>query len=223
MTSRRFERRLHGEVDLDLCFSCQGIWFDEFESLQITPGAIIDLFKLIHEHRDAQRAQLAAFVCCPRCDERLLHAMDSVKSGRFNYYRCLQNHGRFTTFGQFMIEKGFVRQLSKAEIGELQARVDVVRCPSCGAPVDIRSESACGHCRSPVAILDTEAVEQALAGYQQAEVKRTAMSPDTLAEAILARERLRSDWLREEKSPLNRPVHDLLIDGVEAVWNLLRR
>ena len=48
MTKHRFERVHHGEVTFDLCFPCQGIWFDEFESVQLTPGGIIELFKLIN-------------------------------------------------------------------------------------------------------------------------------------------------------------------------------
>ena len=55
MAKHRFARNLHGEVVLDLCFPCQGIWFDGFESAQLTPGGIIELFKLIHAHRDGQR------------------------------------------------------------------------------------------------------------------------------------------------------------------------
>ena len=46
MLQQRFERLLHGDVELDLCFHCQGIWFDDFESVQITPGGIVELFKL---------------------------------------------------------------------------------------------------------------------------------------------------------------------------------
>ena len=52
MSTHRFPRKTGGEVELDLCFPCQGIWFDEYESLQLAPSGVIDLFKLIHEHRD---------------------------------------------------------------------------------------------------------------------------------------------------------------------------
>ena len=177
MLKRRFERLHHGEVVLDLCFPCQGIWFDDFESVQITPGGIIELFKLIHEHRDGQRLPLRDPLHCPRCNENLLHGLDLARhGGQFNYHRCLQKHGRFTTFAQFMIEKGFVRQLTAAEISNLAVKVGTIRCNSCGAPVDIRKDHVCTHCRSPIAILDPAAVEQALARYQQAEVKRTTVT-----------------------------------------------
>ena len=223
MHAQRFPRKLNGDVELDLCFACQGIWFDDYESLQLAPAGVIELFRLIHQHRDDQRLPLAHPLRCPRCGERLIHSQDRVKSGLFNYLRCGQ-HGRFISFGQFMIEKGFVRQLSGAEIKEISARIGVVRCTGCGAAVDIRKESACGHCRAPIAILDPQAVEQALAGYHQLALKQTAApAPALLAETILFSERERSRQRRERGNALNADIGDLLLDGVAMVWNLVRR
>lgn len=221
MGAHRFPRKLAGEVELDLCFACQGIWFDEYESLHLAPAGVIDLFKLIHERRDDQRLPLASPLRCPRCNERLIQSQDRVKSGLFNYQRCGQ-HGRFISFAQFMIEKGFVRQLSGAEIREISARIAVVRCTGCGAPVDIRKQSACGHCRAPIAILDPQAVEQALAGYHRAAVKQAAPTdPAALAEAVLLTERERSRRQRERGTVLDADLGDLLLDGVAMVWNRL--
>lgn len=227
MSKHRFPSKAGGEVILDLCFFCQGIWFDEHESLQIAPGGIIDLFKRIHEHREDQRLPLAEPLRCPRCDDRLLHGMDVVKpGGRFSYHRCLQKHGRFNTFGQFMIEKGFVRQLTPLEISTLSARIGIINCSGCGAPVDIRHEVACGHCKSAIAILDPEAVEQALARYQNAEIKRTAPPDlDLLAEAILMKESKKSPQRTESRlSKLETmEVGDLLVAGVGLVIGLLKK
>ena len=216
MVKQRFERLHHGEVVLDLCFSCQGIWFDEFESVQITPGGIVELFKLLHEHRDDQRIPLREPLQCPRCNERLLHGLDVAKhGGQFNYHRCLQKHGRFTTFAQFMIEKGFVRQLHPAEINELSAKVGIIRCMGCGAPVDIRKDHACGHCRAPITILDPHA-----------EVRRTTRDVEALGDAIVMREREKSRLKRMKQEPENAgliDVIDLVSAGAEFVWHLIRR
>lgn len=221
MSGHRFARKIRGEVALDLCFACQGLWFDDYESLQLAPAGVIELFKLIHEHRDDLRLPLASPLRCPRCNERLIHSQDRVKSGLFNYMRCGQ-HGRFISFAQFMIEKGFVRQLTGPEIDRLKANIGVVRCTGCGAAVDIRKESVCGHCRAPIAILDPHAVEKALAGYQQAAVKpAAAMSPEMLAEVVLFSERERSQ--RQRERGLNADVGDLLQDGVAMFWNMVQR
>jgi Zn-finger nucleic acid-binding protein len=225
MTPLVLAGKLLGTVELDLCFSCHGIWFDGFESQQIAPGGIVELFKLIHDHRDDMRMPLAEPLTCPRCDEKLIRSLDRTRSGQFTYHRCLQDHGRFTVFAQFMIEKGFVRQLSPPEIKELAARIGVVHCTGCGAPVDIRTDAACPHCRAPIAILDPEAVQQALATYRQAEVRRTHLDPDDLADAVLAVERQKRE--RRSANVLTRPledsVGDLVVSGVEVVWNLLKR
>jgi len=224
MTPLSLPGKLYGIIDIDLCFSCQGIWFDNYESEQIAPGGIVELFKLIHEHRDDQRLPLADPLHCPRCNEKLLAGLDVVKSGKFTYHRCLQRHGRFSIFAQFMIEKGFVRQLNPAEIRELASRIQTVRCSGCGAPIDIRRDAACTHCRAPIAILDPDAVEQALAGYHQAEIKRSHLDPNALADAIIETERQKS----RQKSgltieALDQRVDDLLLAGITAVWNLVRR
>lgn len=227
MSKHRFERMHHGEVVLDLCFSCQAIWFDDFESAQITPGGIIELFKLIHGHRDDQRLPLRDPLHCPRCKEKLLHGLDVAKhGGKFNYHRCLQKHGRFTTFAQFMIEKGFVRQLTAGEITELSAKISIIRCTGCGAPVDIRKDHACGHCRAPIAILDPEAVEQALVRYQHAETHRTVRDVEALGDAIVMREREKSRQKHLKQEPENAGIIDaidLLAAGAEFVWMLIKR
>jgi hypothetical protein len=154
----------------------------------------------------------------------MIQSQDRVKSGLFNYQRCGQ-HGRFITFAQFMIEKGFVRQLTGAEIDEIKVRIGTVRCTGCGAPVDIRKDSACTHCRAPIAILDPQAVEQALSGYREAAAKQAAPpAPALLAETILYAERERSRQQRERgNGVLDAEIGDLLLDGVAMVWNMVRR
>jgi len=215
-----FARKTSGMVALDLCFNCRGIWFDRFESIGLAPQGIIELFKQIHAHGDMERSALPNKLHCPRCEDALLSGQDISRHGRFNYYRCLQNHGRFTVFAQFMIEKGFVRQLFPAEIKALAARIGTVNCTSCGAPVDIRTESACSHCKAPISILDPAAVEKALAGYRQAETKQFAPGPEAMADALLNAEKQ-----RHVKRPLSldSPIDDLFASSLGIVWNLFDR
>ena len=218
MTHLPLQRKNGGELSLDLCFSCQGIWFDKFESEQLTPGSVIELFKLIHAHRDEDRHTIPATLRCPRCNDRLKASLDMTRSGRFTYHRCLQNHGRFTVFAQFMIEKGFVRQLAPAEVKALAARIGSIHCTGCGAPVDIRTQAACQQCGAPIAILDPDAVNKALAGFQAQETLRTHPDPEALAEAILRTERQRSP-----SSRTNFSAGDLILSGIGMTLELLDR
>ena len=216
METRSFARKLYGSVELDLCFACQGIWFDAVESMQLAPGSVIEMFKLIHGRSGEQHVELAGELSCPRCSAALVRTIDRVKTGVFNYYRCVNEHGRFITFGQFMTEKGFVRMLTPAEINKISEYVGIVRCTGCGAPVDIRKDSACGHCHAPIAILDPNAIETALAGYQQA-ATRPAPSPEQLAGILLsgARERRAGETGRE--------IGDLVLDGAGMISHLIGR
>jgi hypothetical protein len=118
-----------------------------------------------------------------------------------------------------MIEKGFVRQLAPAEIKTLAARVETIRCTGCGAPLDIRTQSACSHCGSPIAILDPDAVDKALADYQQKEQKSAQRDPAALAEAILAIERQRSAQKAESDSGVL--LGQLFHSGIDTLLDLL--
>jgi len=224
MTQHAFRRKTHGEVVLDICFACQGIWFDDFESAQLAPAGVLELFRLLHEQRDTAHLTWPATLRCPHCREVLMHGLDRTRNGQFSYHRCPQRHGRFNAFSAFMMEKGFVRQLNGAEIADLARRVRTIRCSGCGAPVDIRRENACSHCRSPIVILDPDAVDKALADFGSQAKQQERIDPEAYAEALLANERLKLQSEREKRrSRLDADITDLVLDGAEAIWNLLRR
>jgi Zn-finger nucleic acid-binding protein len=176
MQSRKLERQITGQIELDVCFDCHVIWFDQYESGQLAPGAVIELFRMIHEQNDKVARPLADRLACIHCREKLAFTNDVQRSNRISYYRCAQGHGRLTTFVQFLREKNFVRTLSVPEIQALKATVKQVRCSSCGAAVDLARDAACAHCRAPIAILDGEAVQRALADLDAK--SRGRMNPD---------------------------------------------
>jgi hypothetical protein len=87
--------------------------------------------------------------------------------------------------------------------------------------VDIRTESACAHCRAPIAVLDADAVEKALSGYLHGSKVQAApaepMEPVLRAAAVLHRARERG--LRSPARVLDTDIVDLLQDGVAMLWN----
>ncbi len=217
-----------GTVDLDLCFACHGLWFDPQENLKLSPAAVVALFRMLHEHRDDVRQPLALKMACPRCSRALAQGFDVVKNGRYITYRCPQRHGRFSAFSSFMIEKGFVRQLTQPEIDDMAQRVAVISCSACGAPVDLRRDHACPHCRSAFSLLDPKAVERALQGYAKAASGADALKVPELADALMMVERDRAQALREAKAGggINLPGDtspriDLWGLGVAMVWSIL--
>ena len=231
MQSHSFASNLGDTLDLDICFACQGLWFDRQENLKLAPASVVDLFRLLHEHRAGPHQPLGSSMACPRCVQPLEKGFDLVRSGRYMTYRCTRQHGRFSTFSSFMVEKGFVRHMTRPEIDDLAQRVGAIYCTSCGAPVDIRKDHACPYCRAAFSLIDPQAVVRAMEGYAQARAQATPASPMDLGDVLVALERDRTRAERErQKRELTSGSNvadavftaDLLAAGVSLVWSLIK-
>jgi Zn-finger nucleic acid-binding protein len=221
MARQTLERKPLGTVELDLCFNCHAIWFDQYESAQLTPGSVLGLFRTIHEHRDAPRRTVADDLRCPACRVRLQLTNDIQRTNRITYYRCPDGHGRFTTFFQFLREKNFIRSLTGAEINRLKASVAQVRCSGCGGPVDLARDSQCSYCRSPISILDAEAVKKTLAELDEQERRRKTVDPTAAVEGLLAGKRFERKLARIEGRPFTEKPRDDWVDLVEEALDFL--
>ena len=126
------------DVEIDLCFACHVMWLDKRESLQLSPRGTMDLFQILHEHRDDPRHALTDRSACPRCGQLLQLMHDIGQGGRFSYYRCPEGEGRLTPFSEFLKEKQFVRELNPAEREQIRAEIKEVQCSGCGAPSTCR-------------------------------------------------------------------------------------
>ncbi len=62
-----------------------------------------------------------------------------------------------------------------------------MQCSNCGAPIDLEHDTVCPYCRSPLAILDSDAVGKALRELNTAEVQRKTIDVDRLADALTMR------------------------------------
>lgn len=230
MKVHRFTANSGPDIELDICYSCQGMWFDQQESLRLAPPAVVELFRIIHEHRTVGHQPLQPHLACPHCVRPLSRGFDVVRSGRYITYRCPQRHGRFSPFASFMVEKGFVRHMTPAEIHQLAQRVGAIYCTSCGAPVDIRKEHACPYCRAPLSLIDPDAVRKALEGYAQVKSSPAAAPRPDLADALirLERDRTRAERERQQRAFTRSDgddgggiTGDLVAAGVALVCSLL--
>ena len=164
---------LYGEtIGIDLCFDCHGIWFDARENVKLSPDGVLTLFHALHAHRHHQLHPLREHMPCPRCEKRLVRGHNRTINGLYAVHRCPMGHGHFSTFPSFMVEKGFVRHLTPAEIHELTRKLRVIHCSSCGAPVDLRRHHACPYCSSAFSLLDPEAMTKALQRFEGERMKR---------------------------------------------------
>jgi hypothetical protein len=174
MSEMHLDTRVGSQLAIDVCAGCQAIWFDRYEDLQISPGSTLKLMKFIGEHTSQSVPPPSQVVHCPHCSSSLLLTHDMAHSTRFNYLRCVNQHGRYIGFFDFLREKNFIRQLSPQQIQDLKQSVQTVNCSNCGAPIDLAIASSCQHCGSPISMLDMKQPEELLKQLQQAAVPRPA-------------------------------------------------
>jgi Zn-finger nucleic acid-binding protein len=177
MQEQRFEGNYGTTLALDICHACSALWFDDKESLQLTPGSVLRLFRIIHEKRGDRRNPLPESLGCPRCRARLASVIDMQRSTRFTYARCPRGHGRFITFFEFLREKNFIRPLDARQLKELRKQLSTINCSNCGAPVELSTGSACQFCRSPLSIWDVKQIEATVRELQKAEATRKEVDP----------------------------------------------
>jgi DNA-directed RNA polymerase subunit RPC12/RpoP len=224
MNGQAFDGKYGKPLLLDLCFSCNGLWFDSYENLQLTPGAILRLFTIIHENHNIQLRTLGETLQCPRCRSRLVETTDMQRSTRFHYFRCLQEHGRFITFFQFLREKNLVRNLNPKEVSDLTQYIKTLNCSNCGAAIDLEKSSACSYCRTPIAMLDPHQFEMTLRKLQQEEKERQAGDPLLPTKLVLDRLKAESDWNRwtrqSNETSVTLDFLDLVQEGITTVVDL---
>ena len=168
MTAYVLPGHYDAKVEIDVCMDCNAIWFDHFESMALSPDGTVALFQLIHQRGGTATNAATKFsegLRCVTCGEGMQLTNDQVKGTRFAYQACRKGHGRLTTFYNFLAEKQFVRELTKAERAKLAARVEQIRCSGCGAAVNIGKVDACEYCRAPVSVFDREAAKKAIDHY----------------------------------------------------------
>ena len=193
MEEARLDAHLGRQVTVDYCVPCQSFWFDERESLALTPGSTLALFHVIGEHTAPPSWHENDVLKCPRCRSRLLKTHDQQRATKFEYLRCRHGHGRFTSFYSFLREKDFIRPLTPPEIAELRRNISSIACSNCGAPVDLTQRSACDHCGSPLTMLDLQQAEKLIAQLREAEQPR-AIDPELPLKLARARREVEASF-----------------------------
>jgi hypothetical protein len=191
MQSHTLDGHLGREVEVELCVPCQSVWFDARENLQLTPGATLNMFRLIGERVGRLAPEDRDIARCPRCNAQLRRTQDMQRTTRFEYFRCPNDHGRLSTFFDFLKEKDFVRPLTAQQIAELRRNVQTINCSNCAAPLDLATRSQCGHCGSPLSMLDLHQAERLVAQLREAD--RTDKLVDPALPLALARARRQAE------------------------------
>ena len=166
-------------IEITACAPCNLFWFDKAESIRLTPKAVLELFQYIGKAGSASKT-LATSFGCPLCAAPLALTRDLQRTTRFTYWRCPRDHGRLTTFHQFLREKNFIRAPSPSELAKLRDTVRQISCSQCGAPVDLVTDSACTHCGAPVALIDPDGVAKALRDLSAGASSHASSDPEAM-------------------------------------------
>jgi hypothetical protein len=209
-------------VTIDVCLPCQSFWFDTHESVQLSPGGTLALFRLIGEHAGRRPFSNADVAKCPRCRARLRLTQDMQRATRFSYLRCPNDHGRLTTFFDFLREKDFIRPLTDEQLRELRQNVQSVNCSNCGAAVDVTRHAACGHCGSPLSMLDLKQAAALVAQLQKADAReRQPIDPALPLELLRARREVEASFPHDRG--IDWSATDLVDAGIQTVARWLKR
>lgn len=220
------EGTYRGAMTVDLCTACRGFWFDAGEQFRLTPAATLVLVRRVEASRDQPRQRVGSRLTCPRCRLALGITYDLVRDDKYHYFRCPDRHGIFMPFFEFLRSQGLVRGLTPQEVDALKQKVVSIKCSSCGAPIDLQTESRCGSCGSSLSIVDLDQLGDQLrqldADARAAPV--VASPPPEPPDEIVARWQADRERDRQEARDDERPPQlDLLDVGVSLLWRLLGR
>ena len=181
MTSMTVNGQLGRPLSFSVCVPCQSFWFEMFKALQLGPASTLQLMKFIGDNSLAAKPKSAALKRCPQCGDQLLLTHDWQRNTKFNYWRCPQDHGQFTSFLDFLREKDFIHPISREQLTELRKTMQVVNCSNCGAPIDLNKDSVCSHCGSPICMLDMSQPQRMIEQLQSAGDKPRWMQDPSVA------------------------------------------
>jgi hypothetical protein len=225
MSTRTLDAQFGRAVEIDRCDACHVFWFDQRESLQLSPRATLELFRLIGEATGQPRTPLSAVLRCPRCSSQLRLTHDRQRNVAFQYLRCPHDHGRLTTDFDFLREKNVVRPLSAEQLADLRRNVQFVNCSNCGAPVDLATQSVCAHCASPLSIVDIQQAGAVIAQLRQADASAAQVDPTLplrLAESRREVDRAFAALGQERALDASGLGADLLTAGLNALARWLK-
>jgi hypothetical protein len=201
MAAQALDGHMGTSIAVDVCLPCQMFWFDTYESVKLSPGGVLQLFRLIGEQALAPRTPAASRLPCPRCGASLRATHDQQRNTRFQYLRCPREHGRLISFVEFLREKDFIKPLTGEQLEELRETVRTVNCSNCGAPIDLTKHGGCPHCGSPLSMLDMKQAGALVARLREAEHSTREIDPALPLRLERARREVDAAFASFERGP----------------------
>ena len=170
-------------VEIDLCAPCHLVWFDVVESARLSGPGLLALIGEMAAAQSLAHQPLRRDLGCPHCHGAVRTVHNRTRWGRSLQLECLQRHGAWQTFGEFLNEKGLLRPMSSADRARALQRPEGLHCVNCGGAVGA-TDTVCAWCRSVPAVVDVARLAHALdpeGATAEASVHRTGERPAALA------------------------------------------
>jgi hypothetical protein len=148
-------------VELDLCDSCNLVWFDGTETSRLSGPGLLDLIGSMAAAYDLPYQALRPGATCPRCAGRLEIVHNQSRWGHSVQLQCVRRHGAYQSFAEFLEEKGLLRPMSRLDRARLLRDRGRIDCVNCGAAIGTGDER-CPYCRSVPSLLDVARLARAL-------------------------------------------------------------
>ena len=217
-----------GPMTIDVCTACRGFWFDAGEQFRLMPAATLTLVRRVQTSRELPRQRMSTRLQCPRCNLNLGLTYDLIRDDKYRYFRCPSQHGVFMPFFEFLRSQNLVRGLTPPEIDALKKQVVSLTCSSCGAPIDLQTQTKCANCGSGLAVVDLDHLGDAL---RQLDADARAAAPPVGTPPPIPPDDIIADWRAdqearrrlesgEEEREVERQI-DLLDVGVTLLSRLL--
>lgn len=150
-------------VDLDLCAPCHLLWFDSLEGSRLTGRSMLSLLGSMADAHAQPHHALRPAAACPHCSAGLKPVVNRSRFGQAEQLECRAGHGTWSSFGQWLAERGLVRPLTAADRVAFAARQGIDwNCINCGAPMAEANGSACSFCGSLAGVFDIARMARAL-------------------------------------------------------------
>ena len=148
-------------VELDLCSSCNLVWFDGTETARLSGPGLLELIGRMAEACALPYQALRPGATCPRCAGRLEIVHNQSRWGHSVQLQCVRRHGAYQSFAEFLEEKGLLRPMSRVDRARLLRDRGRIDCVNCGAAIGTGDER-CPYCRSVPSLLDVARLARAL-------------------------------------------------------------
>jgi predicted nucleic acid-binding Zn ribbon protein len=148
-------------VEIDVCASCDLVWFDGTETARLNGPGLLALIGMMAAAYDLPYQPLSAATRCPRCAGGLKTVHNQSRWGRSVQLQCLKRDGAFQSFAEFLEEKGLLRPMSRLDRARLLHERGRIDCVNCGAAIG-KDDERCPYCTSVPSLLDVARLAAAL-------------------------------------------------------------